>query len=71
LEFDEYVAARGTALLRFARVLTGDSASAEDLLQAALADAYVRWSRVEAADAPDAYVRRVIVNRHLSSSAGD
>jgi RNA polymerase sigma-70 factor (sigma-E family) len=66
VEFDEYVAARGTALLRFARVLAGDQASAEDLLQAALADAYARWPRVQGADHPDAYLRRVIVNRHLS-----
>ena len=66
MEFDEYVAARGPALLRFARVLTGDQASAEDLLQAALADAYARWPRVQGADHPDAYLRRVIVNRHLS-----
>jgi RNA polymerase sigma-70 factor (sigma-E family) len=66
VEFDEYVAARGTALLRFARLLTGDQASAEDLLQAALADAYVRWARVRDADHPDAYMRRVIVNRQLS-----
>ena len=66
MEFEEYVAVRGGALLRFARVLTGEQAAAEDLLQAALVDAYTRWSKVRAAERPDAYLRRVIVNRHLS-----
>ena len=66
MDFEEYVAARSGALLRFARVLTGDQAAAEDLLQAAFVDAYTRWSKVAAAERPDAYLRRVIVNRHLS-----
>lgn len=64
--FDEYVAARGQALLRFAHVLTGDAHLAEDLTQTALAQAYRHWRRVAAADHPDAYVRRVLVNAHLS-----
>jgi RNA polymerase sigma-70 factor (sigma-E family) len=66
VEFDEYVAARGAAMLRFARVLTGEQAGAEDLLQAALVDVYTHWSKVQGADRPDAYLRRVMVNRHLS-----
>ncbi len=67
MEFEEYVAARGAALLRFAYVLTADSDMAEDLVQSALADAYRHWRRVARADHPDAYVHRIIVNRHLSS----
>lgn len=66
MEFDEYVAARGPALLRFAYVLTADAHSAEDLVQSALADAFRHWRRVERAAQPDAYVRKIIVNRHLS-----
>jgi RNA polymerase sigma-70 factor (sigma-E family) len=64
--FEEYVVARGPALLRLAYVLTTDSHAAEDLVQSALADAYRHWRRVERADHPDAYVRRVLVNTHLS-----
>ncbi len=67
MEFEEYVAARGGALLRFAFVLTRDPHAAEDLTQSALADAFRHWRRVQRADQPDAYVRRIIVNRHLSS----
>ena len=65
MDFDEYVAARGQALLRFAYVLTSDRESAEDLTQAALADAYRHWRKVSRADHPDAYVRRIVVNRYL------
>ncbi|MFD0743333.1 SigE family RNA polymerase sigma factor [Phytohabitans flavus] len=63
--FDEYVAARGQSLLRFAYVLTTDPHTAEDLVQSALADAYRHWRRVSRADHPDAYVRRMIVNKYL------
>jgi RNA polymerase sigma-70 factor (sigma-E family) len=60
--FEEYVATRGAALVRFAWLLTGDDRLAEDLAQEALARAYVRWSRVVEADRPDLYVRRILVN---------
>jgi RNA polymerase sigma-70 factor (sigma-E family) len=62
VEFDEYVAARGQALLRFAYVLTGDAHLAEDLVQEALVRLHGRWRRVNAAEHPDAYVRRAVVN---------
>lgn len=65
MQFEEYVAARGQALLRFAYVLTTDAHAAEDLVQSALADAYRHWRKVSRADHPDAYVRRMIVNTHL------
>jgi RNA polymerase sigma-70 factor (sigma-E family) len=60
--FEEYIAARGPSLLRFARVLTGDQHRAEDLVQEALAKAYPRWGRILRTDRPDVYVRRVIAN---------
>jgi RNA polymerase sigma-70 factor (sigma-E family) len=60
--FEAYVAARGAALLRFAALLTGDRHRAEDLVQDALAKAYLRWGRIRRADQPDVYVRRVLVN---------
>lgn len=64
--FAEYVAARGHALTRMAYLLTGDHALAEDLVQDALARAFSRWSRIGAMAAPDAYIRRMIVNEHVS-----
>jgi DNA-directed RNA polymerase specialized sigma24 family protein len=45
-EFDDFVVARGAALLRTAYLLTGDRHLAEDLVQAALAKTYRHWKRV-------------------------
>ncbi|WP_034271785.1 SigE family RNA polymerase sigma factor [Actinospica robiniae] len=65
-EFRHYVLARRDTLLREAYLLTGDGHLAEDLVQTALAKAYVAWRRVAAADSPDAYVRRILINAHHS-----
>ena len=62
---DEFVAARGEALLRFALMLCGNRHSAEDLVQSALAMAYPRWARISAMERPEAYVKKVIVREHL------
>ena len=59
--FEDFVSARGQALQRFGYLLTSDWAMAEDLVQTAFARAYPRWSRIER-DAPEAYVRKVMVN---------
>lgn len=64
--FDDWVAARGPALLRLAYVLTGNAADAEDVVQDALSRALPRWERITRADDVDAYVRRMVVNAHHS-----
>jgi RNA polymerase sigma-70 factor (sigma-E family) len=64
--FREYVLARGTALLRMAIMLTGNRADAEDLVQAALAKTYLSWGKINDRAALDAYVRRAMVNTHIS-----
>ena len=66
MTFEDYVAQRGQPLLRLAFVLTGDPHLAEDLTQTALANAYRHWRTVDAAGNRDAYVRRILVNAHLS-----
>lgn len=66
MELDELVAVRGQALLRFAYLLCGDAHLAEDLVQTVLARAYAKRSRVAAADRLEPYVKRMIVNEHLS-----
>jgi len=66
MTFDEYVLARGAALVRFARLLTGENHRAEDLAQDVLAKAFVNWRRVMRADNPDLYVRRMLINAHHS-----
>ena len=61
-EFREFVVGRSGALLRTAYLMTGDRGLAEDLVQSTLAKAYVAWGRVQSADNPDAYVRRILIN---------
>jgi RNA polymerase sigma-70 factor (sigma-E family) len=65
-EFREYVRTRSRALLRTAYLLTGNRADAEDLVQSALAKTYLAWDRIEDRSALDGYVRRAIVNTHIS-----
>jgi RNA polymerase sigma-70 factor, ECF subfamily len=65
-QFAAFVAARSQALLRTACLLTGDWATAEDLLQTALAKTYLRWTHIDRHGAPEAYVRRVLVNTSTS-----
>lgn len=66
MTFEEYAFARTSALVRLARLLTGDEHRAEDLVQDVLARAYARWGRISRTDRPDAYVRRMLVNAHNS-----
>jgi RNA polymerase sigma-70 factor (sigma-E family) len=66
VEFDELVTTRGTALRRLALMLCGDPHLADDLVQNTLVKAYRRWSRIAASRQPEAYVKAMIVNEHLS-----
>jgi len=59
-DFDQFVAARSTALLRTAYLLTHDHGLAEDLLQ----KAWVAWRRIDGL--PEAYVRRILVNTYAT-----
>ena len=65
-EFDAFVRARLPGLLRFGRALTGSEEAGADLVQDALERTLVHWKRLEQRDSPDAYVRRVMVNRNIS-----
>jgi len=64
--FRDYVETRSHALLRTAYLLTGNVPDAEDLVQAALAKTFQAWDRIEDRAALDGYVRRAIVNTHIS-----
>jgi RNA polymerase sigma-70 factor (sigma-E family) len=61
--FQEFVETRYGDLVRIAYLLTGSAHEAEDLVQAALLRAMRGWSRV---DDPMAYVRRAMINQHIS-----
>lgn len=58
-EFDDFVAASSTRLLRTAFALTGDLTAAEDLVQDTFERLYVAWPRV---DDPRAYAHRSLIN---------
>ena len=66
--FGEYVRSRSQALLRAAQALTSNRADAEDLLQATLVKVYQSWDKIDDSPALDTYVRRVMVNTHISGS---
>src|SRR5688572_20834756 len=61
-DFDQFVAARSTAHLRTAYLLTHDHGLAEDLLQTALTKAWFAWRRIEGS--PESYVRKILVNTY-------
>ncbi|MEV6052170.1 SigE family RNA polymerase sigma factor [Streptomyces sp. NPDC052107] len=63
-EFQSFMVGRWPRLMRTAFLLTGEQHAAEDLVQSTLERVYVSWRRVGAADDPEAYVRRVMINLH-------
>jgi RNA polymerase sigma-70 factor (sigma-E family) len=66
MTFEEFAATRMPGVLRFAAVLAGDLATAEDLAQEVLIRAYSRWDRIGGLDRPEAYVRKMMLNEYLS-----
>ncbi|MFB4278374.1 SigE family RNA polymerase sigma factor [Nonomuraea sp. MTCD27] len=65
-EFVEFVRHRGDHHLRTAVLLTGDWHLAEDLVQSCLGKLYRVWHRLDTSSAPDAYLRRILVNTYRS-----
>ncbi len=65
-ELRDYVVTQGAGLLRLAFLLTGHRQTAEDLVQTALEKVAPRWAAVVAQGPPDSYVRRTLINTHLS-----
>jgi hypothetical protein len=56
--FEEYLIARGAALVRVARLLTADDRRADVLVRVVLARAYGRWNAIVRTERPDVYLRR-------------
>jgi RNA polymerase sigma-70 factor (sigma-E family) len=61
-EFAVFFARHYNELARFAFLLVGEHAAADDVAAEALAEAWKGWSRVSAAERPLAYVRRIAAN---------
>lgn len=66
MTFEEFAADRLGAVLRFAAVLAGERALAEDVVQEVLIRAHARWDLIGSLDRPEAYVRKMVVNEYLS-----
>ncbi|MEU8265934.1 SigE family RNA polymerase sigma factor [Sphaerisporangium sp. NPDC049002] len=64
--FKEFVGSRQQSLMRSAYLLTGDASRAEDLLQTALMRTARHWPRLVKDGNPEAYVRRALINQHIS-----
>jgi RNA polymerase sigma-70 factor (sigma-E family) len=60
--YREFVGEHAAALHRTAYLLCGDWHLANDLVQEALVKTLRHWRRVQRADNPNAYVRRILVN---------
>lgn len=64
--FERFAAQILPRLMRFADVLTGQHQLAEDIVQDVLIRTQQRWERIGSLDAPEAYLRRMIVNDFVS-----
>lgn len=64
--FSAFVAARSPSLWRYAFLLTGGAAQADDLLQASLVSVYLNWHRIEDSGAVEGYARTVMTRTHVS-----
>lgn len=68
--YEEFADSRLSALLRYAVMLTGDPASAQDLVQETMVRAQLHWRKVVASDSPDGYVRRILTNQFIEQRRG-
>ncbi len=64
--FEGYAESAWPSLYRYAYLLAGNHADAEDIAQQALMKAYRAWSRVQRSDSPAAYLRKILTNTYLS-----
>jgi RNA polymerase sigma-70 factor (sigma-E family) len=68
--YDAFATARLPALLRYALMLTGDPHTAADLVQDTMVKAQLNWRRVQSADQPERYVRRMLTNAYTDLRRG-
>ena len=64
--FEEYAGVAWPSLYRYAYLLAGNHADAEDIAQQTLMKAHRSWSRIKDSDSPTAYLRRMLTNTYLS-----
>jgi len=67
LDFDAFYRAESGRVLAMIAAFTGNRAVAEELTQEAFATAHRKWPKVSGYDQPGIWVRRVAINRAISS----
>jgi len=65
--FEDFVAERADALLRYGYVISGDPHDAADLTQEALVRLHQAWPRVRRKHAPESYAKMIMVRLHIST----
>jgi RNA polymerase sigma-70 factor (sigma-E family) len=65
-QFPEFFASQYAPLRRLGFLLTGDWSEGEELAQEALVRVWWRWALVRRQEHPEAYARKVLINRHRS-----
>jgi RNA polymerase sigma-70 factor (sigma-E family) len=68
--YEEFADSRLSALLRYAVMLTGDPATAQDLVQETMVRVQLNWRRVAGSDSPDGYVRKILTNQFIDLRRG-
>lgn len=66
MEFEQFAALALPRLVRSVTAMCADRGLAEDVVQEVLIRVHARWDQVGALDAPEAYVRRALVNEYIS-----
>ena len=70
MTYEEFANSRLTAMLRFAVMLTGEPHTAQDLVQETMVRVQLNWRRVVRTEAPERYVRRMLVNQFIDWQRG-
>lgn len=65
-DFAEFTRTSLPGLLRYGHLLTGNPHDAADLVQTVLEKTGLRWSTLRAGESPLPYVKRAMVNTHIS-----
>jgi RNA polymerase sigma-70 factor (sigma-E family) len=68
--YEEFVHMGLGALARYAVILTGDQHTAQDLVQETMVRVQLNWRKVARAEAPERYVRRMMLNQYLDWRRG-
>ncbi len=70
-DFEAFFLAHYESIVRSLTIITGDRERAMDAVQEAFIKAYAKWGSLRSYDRPDAWIRRVAINRCRDSHRSD